>query len=131
MQKITQTLIGILMGITLSMFWISFGPNKEGGSLGSLVAQNYYSIGVNTTATATPVSSVILATSTARNYAAIVNSSTTDAYLGFGQPAVVGRGYLLKASGGTYVIDSSNLFVGAVYAIVSSGTTTFTVLYDK
>ena len=85
----------------------------------------------NTSATATPVSSIILATSTARQYVAIVNSSSTDVYLSLGPTAFVGRGILLKA-GGSYEILEENLYTGAISAIVAAGaTTTLSMSYKQ
>lgn len=85
----------------------------------------------NTTATATPATSIIIATSTARQYVAVVNSGLVDTYLSLGPTAVLGSGILLKASGGSYEIMEENLYTGAISAITSSGTTTFSIVYKQ
>lgn len=127
-MNILKVLVGIVLGVVATFAYSNYNISK---SVGSLPVANYYSLGTNTTAIVGSTGGLILATSTARNYAAIVNSSSTDVYLSFGTPAVVGSGYFLKGSGGVYVIDSANLYVGAIYAKTFSGSTTLTIVYDR
>jgi hypothetical protein len=57
----------------------------------------------------------------ARKYALIVNSSDVGVWLAFGEAAVVGTGVYLAAGGGSYEIDETNLWTGAVNGIAASG----------
>lgn len=62
----------------------------------------------------------LLATNTARIYAAIVNDCSSVVYLGFnGNPAIINSGIRLNANGGSYEINEQNLYIGAI-----SGTST-------
>ena len=53
----------------------------------------------------------------ARRYLLIVNDSDTVAYLALGIPAVANQGIRLNASGGSYEINFTNPFTGAIHAI--------------
>lgn len=55
-----------------------------------------------------------------RSYLLIVNDSDTDMYLNLGGPAVVNQGIRINNSGGSYEINSTNLFKGRVCAICSA-----------
>lgn len=72
-------------------------------------------------------STVVLATSTGRQYAVLVNDGANPIYLGFGKAAVVGQGIRLNATGGSYEINYENLYVGAINAIASGGSSNLTV----
>jgi len=52
-----------------------------------------------------------------RHYAVIVNDSDTVIYLKLGGAAVLNAGIRLNANGGSYTIDFSNRYNGAVNAI--------------
>lgn len=69
----------------------------------------------------TNTTSQILAANERRLYAEIVNSSSTGVwlYLGTG-PAVVGTGIYLAPNGFSYVINTENMWRGAVQAIAGS-----------
>jgi len=65
-------------------------------------------------------SALVLAANGSRNYALITNDSDVIIYLGLGFTAVDNKGIRL-AVGGSYKIDLSNLFRGAIYGIAISG----------
>lgn len=65
-------------------------------------------------------SGTVLATSTSRIYAAIVNDSLNVIYIALGPVAVGSNGIRLNASGGSYELDSSNMYTGIVTCIASS-----------
>jgi len=62
-------------------------------------------------------STLILAANPDRLYAAIVNDSDTNIYLGIGAAAVAHQGIRINAEGGSYEINSTNLYKGAIYGI--------------
>ena len=74
------------------------------------------------------VAVLVLASNNARAYALIMNDSDTAIYLGFGGtlggtlPDVMTTlvGVRLNASGGSFQIDWSNLWQGAIYALTSA-----------
>lgn len=66
-------------------------------------------------------STLVLADNPSRRGATFVNNSNQDMSFGFGVAAVLGLGKLLKANGGTYEMNDTNLFTGAIYAIATGG----------
>jgi len=62
-------------------------------------------------------SDLILNTNSKRLYASFVNNSDEVIYLEKGKAAVVGQGIALYPMGGSYEINLSNLYRGAIYAI--------------
>jgi hypothetical protein len=95
------------------------------GGLGALITGPLTSA----SSTVTTTSSQVLATSTSRIYAAIVNDGSNSVYLSVGVNAVAGKGILLTANGGSYEINDQNLITGGIYAITSTGSSNVTVLY--
>ena len=69
--------------------------------------------GINVSTT----SAVVLGTNNNRLYALLVNDSDTVIYLKLGATAVNNSDIRLNASGGSYEIDWTNLFRGAIYGI--------------
>ena len=65
-------------------------------------------------------SSTILAANQHRVYTIITNTSDTDIDIAFGETAVSGRGVRIVCNGGTYTIDWTNLWQGAVNAICAA-----------
>lgn len=64
---------------------------------------------------------VVLATSTGRQYVAITNTSASaPVYLALGAAAVGSKGIYLGAAGGAFEINQDNLFTGAIHCIASS-----------
>lgn len=72
-------------------------------------------------ATVTTSSTIVLDINVRRRWAGIYNSSGNGVWLGFGAAALIGYGPYIPP-GGSFEIDSENLFRGPVYAIVSTGT---------
>lgn len=82
----------------------------------------------NTKIACTTSSTLVVATSTGRQYVAIINDEATNpVYLGLGRAAVGSNGIRLNANGGSFEITQENLFTGAIYCIASS-TATLTVV---
>jgi hypothetical protein len=96
--------------------------------LGASGANSFSGAVTNTNAAVSGTSAQVLAGNGFRVYAAIVNDGANVVYLGLGEAAVAGEGIRLNASGGSYEINSQNLYLGAVNAITTSGTSTLTVV---
>ena len=80
--------------------------------------------GTVSVAVATPL---VLAANESRVNAVFVNDSSEVIYLARGNAAVIGSGIRLNANGGSYEIDASNLFVGAVNGIATGAGSNLTV----
>ena len=78
-------------------------------------------------ATIGAASGLALAANVQRVNAVFVNDSSETIYLARGNAAVLNRGIRLNANGGSYEIDSSNLFLGDVYAIATGAASNMTV----
>lgn len=73
---------------------------------------------INLTAT----QEVVLEDNPQRLYALLVNDSDSIAYLSLGVPAVANSGIRLNANGGSYEINTTNLWQGRIYAISTGAT---------
>jgi hypothetical protein len=80
-----------------------------------------HSGGAPTNATVTGTSSEIVPVTQNRSYLLIQNDSDATIYLALNEDAEVGKGIRLNAGGGSYEINFTNLFTGAVHAITASG----------
>ena len=93
------------------------------------VDTNRFENGVTNSSTSVGVTStLVLSVNSGRQYALIRNNSTSTAvWLSLEDAAIENSGIRLNPSDGEFEIDSSNLFVGAVYGITNS-TSTLTVV---
>ncbi|MEH2261036.1 hypothetical protein [Nostoc sp.] len=68
------------------------------------------------------MSDVVLNANSVRTYAAFINNSSIDITLVLGDKAntTVGKGIVLKPRGGSYEINSNNLYIGKVSAIATN-----------
>ena len=82
---------------------------------------NKLSAVTHTQPSVTSSSGVVLASNGSRKYALIVNHSAVMVYLSLGAAAAVDSGIPLQPDG-EYTINGLNLWTGAIYAIVSTGT---------
>jgi len=64
----------------------------------------------------------ILGDNPERRYALFVNDSDSVMYLSLGIPAAANTGIRLNSSGGSFEINSTNLFRGRVYGISTAAT---------
>jgi len=95
--------------------------NVPAPSLGDGYGSNTI-FGIPTQGTATVGSStLILATSTGRNYLNIANDGATTVYLGIGQAAVVGRGIRVPANT-SYELKMDEMFTAAIYGVATAST---------
>lgn len=70
--------------------------------------------------TVTNATGVVLAANPNRLDLEIVNDSDVVVYLARGNPAVIGSGIRLNPNGGSYTMDSQNLYLGAFNAICAT-----------
>jgi len=63
------------------------------------------------------VSTEILPANTHRVDLELVNDSDQIIYISRGEAAVIGNGIRLNANGGSYTMDTQNLYLGAFYGI--------------
>ena len=82
---------------------------------------------VDGTVSVAAATTLVLAANESRVNAVFVNDSSEVIYLSRGNAAVVGRGIRLNANGGSYEIDASNLFVGAINGIATGAGSNLTV----
>lgn len=100
-------------------------PSMFGGGGGSsspavATAENKAAPSVTTT------SATALAANASRKNATVTNAGTVVVTLGLGGAAVASQGVTLQP-GQSYNIDSTNLYQGAITAIVASGTSTLSI----
>lgn len=120
MNKKILIVLSILFIAIVGFIAVSATKSSEDPKLGGTNTSFVMFAPSNASSTVTTSSSVVLATSTGRLYAAIVNDSANTVYLGIGTPAVIGKGIRLNANGGSYEINESNQFQGPVYGISSA-----------
>lgn len=124
--------LGLLLGFILVMV-VSLYVSKqiaiktvrqiqEAGSqnVGSVDLNRFVKAPTNTIGSCTSTSGTLVATSTSRQYVAIVNDSANTVYLSLGKAAVGSNGIRLNANGGTFEMGSEALFTGAINCIASS-----------
>lgn len=87
-----------------------------------------YGHSVPAVGTATTSSSVLLAANKARRYACLVNNGAVDVFLALGVPAENTKGITLKAGGGSYEMNASNLCPLAIHGITGSSTASVSIL---
>lgn len=75
----------------------------------------------NTSVTVGNTNTSVLALNPSRKFATFVNDSNETIYLSLSGTAVMNKGIRLNCCGGSYEINVTNLYNGAVAAICSSG----------
>lgn len=122
MKSTTQTILTILgTGLIVAALLFAFElsrPDNAGKSLGEII--RFTTAPTNTNKACGTSSTILAATSSARQYLAIVNDSSSTVYLGLGVGAVGSNGIRLNANGGSYEITLDNLFTGHITCIASS-----------
>jgi len=107
-----------------SNYYIKVGNTVGGTAISNAnplpVKQQTYATATNTRPTVTTTTSVILASNTSRKSAVIFNQSGAVVYLKYTDAAVVGQGIRLP-NDEKHIIDSTNLFTGAIQAIRNAG----------
>ncbi|GAG65710.1 unnamed protein product [marine sediment metagenome] len=67
------------------------------------------------------VSGLVIAANSQRADLEVTNDLDTVVYLSRSDPAAVGDGIRLNSNGGSYTMDTQNLYLGAFYAICNLG----------
>ena len=120
-EKILMCAVAIMLGIFIISGYKSTVPKSLGdGSTPLYITSMNVSTNVNVSTTSTSV----LAASSGRVYALIVNDSPVPIYLSLNNAtAVSGKGVMLPASGGKYEINGLNQYVGIINAITATTAT--------
>lgn len=131
----TNTIVTILITAAIvagGLFFLELrsgngAQDKAPQSLGEI---NRYTTGVaNTSVLCNTSSTLLLATSSGRQYAAIVNDGSTNIYLELSTgPAVLYEGIRLNSGGGSYEINLDNLYTGPVYCIAATSAASTTIV---
>jgi len=81
----------------------------------------------DTKVTVGAASTLVVAANPRRTDLVLVNDSDEVIYLARGNAAVMNQGIRLNAAGGSYEINCDNIYLGAIYAICTSGSKNLTV----
>lgn len=139
MNKTTKIILGMIaVGILATagfMAQVSFiksviKSEKAPSALGSSTDNRFTNIPTNTSFVCGPTSNLAVATSSSRQYLALVNDGTSVVYLGLGVTATTSKGIRLNASGGSFEMDTTVLYTGGVYCI-SAASSTLTVVQSE
>lgn len=130
MNDLLKYIGAVIVSATISIGIFSLLPKREVvNNLGSLTGgENRFNSVASSSAMAITTSSArITATSSTRQYIAIVNDGSNVVYLKLSDsPAVINSGIRLNASGGSYEINSENMYTGSITAIADGGTSIIT-----
>lgn len=128
MKNTLITIIAVAITVAGVMFGFEYraGQQQAPSSLGEI---NRYSGDLTTTSVLCGTTSTLLVgTSTARQYLALVNDGSTNIYLELSKgPAVLYEGIRLNSGGGAYEINLDNLYVGPIYCIAATSAASTTV----
>lgn len=130
MDSIKRILIASAIGTVVSIFLLGvfFIPSfTDQPILGAIQSgHNIITGGVTNASTSVSLnnSTVVLIRNTNRQYALIQNISSNDIDCSIGATAASQQGMRLLANGGTYEMNSLNLFYGAVNCVASVATGT-------
>ena len=81
----------------------------------------------DTKVTVGTASTLVVAANPKRTDLVLVNDSDEAIYITRGNDAVMNEGIRLNATGGSYEINADNIYLGAIYAICTSGSKNLTV----
>ncbi len=126
MKNIIKYLVAAIFGIIVFSFASYYlGGDKLGGI--NPLTGTFTNSSAN--ASSTSVGALINA-NTGRNYLYMCNDGSNTAYLHFTSTTtnVAAAKGIRIAAAGCYTIDQSNLYLGAIYGITSSGTTTLSYI---
>lgn len=115
-----KTIISIFVGL-VALFGYYALTHQQPVSLGdavSIVANT--KIPSNASTTVGIASTLLVATTTSRNYMLISNDSANVVYLSIGQVASLGKGIRLAASGTYEMKSGQNIFTAAIYGITTA-----------
>lgn len=118
----------IIIILVLLVIGIGFIALNTKDQLAGLPGKMITSVSTSTSVSVSTTSATMLATNSNRNSAVLVNDGSNIVYLSLGTTAVANQGIRLNASGGSYEINTENLYVGVINGITSSGTSTLTLI---
>ena len=82
---------------------------------------------INSKVSVGSTSTLVLATNLQRRFLFLVNDSDEAIYVSLGSAAVMNEGILLTAGGGALTLDIASMWLGAIYAICTSGGKNLTI----
>lgn len=118
-------LIALLVGLVVAFSLLFIASDRGQTDLVEQVEQPLggpmpFSQATNTHVACGTSSTLVVATSSVRQYLEIVNDSASTVYLSYGVPAVGSNGIRLNAGGGALTMESPLVFTGSIYCIASS-----------
>lgn len=122
-------ILGIIIAIAIVIITatILFTENRDLGGY----SISWISGTTNSSSTVSNSASSVVSDNTGRLYLSLVNDGANVVYLHFiatSTGVVAQEGIRLSATGGSFEIDANNLYLGEIYAITSSGTSTLTIV---
>ena len=132
-QSYKEVIVGILLvvllfGASLEIAHFLQSPSANVGGTAATVNRIVDPVTNSSVDVSASTSTLVLASNVGRVYAAIVNNSANSIWISLGAAAVANKGILLNANGGSYEINPNNMYVGNIYAIASSTTSTVTIV---
>lgn len=132
-QSYKEVIVGILLvvllfGASLEIANFLQSPSANVGGTAATVNRIVDPVTNSSVDVSASTSTLVLASNVGRVYAAIVNNSANSIWISLGAAAVANKGILLNANGGSYEINPNNMYVGNIYAIASSTTSTVTIV---
>ena len=126
------TLIAFALVITVA---VGFGFVYVRGGTGGFIPNLYSGAITNSRVTVNTTSTLVLATSTARQVASFCNNSlaasTNTVFMSFGEAASTTTGYALEAGECARLIDGNFPFIGPVYGLFLTASNTVGVVSDN
>lgn len=120
MDKTQKIIVGmVFLGMLFTIVLLMNAPSKR-LSVGGTDINRSTIVPSNTSVSCGTSSTLVVATSSARQSLDLVNDSANTIYVSIGVAAVGSNGRRLNAQGGSYSMDSNALYTGAVYCIASS-----------
>ncbi len=117
--SIVSFFLNILLVIGLGFYAFT---HQQPVSLGDGYGTNtHYSIPTNSTATVGS-STLVVATSTSRNFIQISNDSANVVYISIGETSVIGRGIRIPVNG-SFTMKSDDMFTAAIYGTALASST--------
>ena len=121
----TKILVAIAVVVAIAAMVTLYAQHAKSFGAGSLNGAFYTAS--NTTVAMTNSPAVVLAANSGRLYAAISNDGANVVYLNFNGSATAGKGVRL-AAGAVYEIYQTKLYLGSVYGVTASGTSTLSII---
>lgn len=113
-----KTIASIFVAILVVFGYISYTQNSSVATFGDGVSITpNKTVPTNASSSALTTATLLIATSTSRNYLLITNDSANTIYLGLGKPAVSGKGIRLATGTSFEMKLGENMFTAAIWGI--------------